>query len=384
MVFASGDLLGKLYITIDTMTDALPISQDAGKGPPPRIIELPSSLDRAWVERCVLVNERPLGPLTLDFSKTQHIDSAGMALIYYLNRSYKRANEKFVLRNVQNDILNSLNNWRPSSVEKTNPRTQPVGFFLNLGGWAYSMFNTAVQALSMLTEILYWGSFGLIKRRDFRRGVFSEQLYLLGYKALLIVCLLAFLIGVVLALQMAIQLNRYGGGIFLAPVIGILMIYELGPLITAIILSGRNGSATTAEIATMSVGEEIDALKTMGINPVQFIVVPKFWAMTLTMPLLSICATVVGIFGGYVVAITYLGIASPLFIEELLKNIFLKDVVTNIVKSTVFSWLIVWVGSFYGFKVKGGAEDVGRETTASVVTGILIIIIADSIFSFIF
>jgi phospholipid/cholesterol/gamma-HCH transport system permease protein len=158
----------------------------------------------------------------------------------------------------------------------------------------------------------------------------------------------------------------------------------LGPLLTAIIISGRNGSATTAEIATMVVGEEIDALKTMGISPIQFVVVPKFWAMTLTMPLLTMCATIVGISGGYVVAVVYLGIASPLFIGELIKNVVLVDVVANIVKSTVFSWLIIWIGAFHGFKVKGGAEEVGRETTSSVVTGIFIIIVADAIFSFVF
>ena len=134
----------------------------------------------------------------------------------------------------------------------------------------------------------------------------------------------------------------------------------------------------------MVVGEEIDALKTMGLNPVQFVVVPKFWAMTITMPFLSLCATVVGISSSYVVAIFYLGITSSLFIGELLRNVILIDVVANIVKSVVFSWLIIWIGAFHGFKVKGGAEEVGRETTSSVVTGIFIVIMADAVFSFIF
>jgi phospholipid/cholesterol/gamma-HCH transport system permease protein len=134
----------------------------------------------------------------------------------------------------------------------------------------------------------------------------------------------------------------------------------------------------------MVVGEEIDALKTMGLNPIQFVVVPKFWAMTLTMPFLSLCATVVGITSSYVVAVFYLGITSSLFVGELLKSVALIDVVENIIKSVVFSWLIIWVGAFHGFKVKGGAEEVGRETTASVVTGIFIVIVADAIFSFIF
>ena len=350
----------------------------------PRIVELPPVLDRKWVENCSLVNEKSVSPLTLDFSRTEHIDSSGMALVYYLNRRYEKAQEKLVLENVPDHILSSLDKWKPSPEEKGGPKSRKEGFFSNVGAGTLAAFDTAVHALSMLTEILYWGSFGLMKRRDFRRGVFAEQMFLLGYKALGIVCLLAFLIGVVLALQAAIQLDRFGAGIFLAPMIGISMIKELGPLITAIILSGRNGSATTAEIATMAVGEEIDALRTMGLNPIQFIVVPKLWAMTLTMPLITLCATVVGIAGGYFVAVLYLGLAPALFIGELLKNIILRDVIANMVKSTVFSWLIVWVGAFHGFRVRGGAEDVGRETTSSVVTGIFIIIVTDSFFSFIF
>jgi len=143
------------------------------------------------------------------------------------------------------------------------------------------------------------------------------------------------------------------GGDFLAPMIGISMIKELGPLLTAIIISGRNGSSTTAEIATMVVGEEIDALKTMGLNPIQFVVVPKFWAMTLTHAFSEPCATVVGITSSIVVAVFYLGIYVIAFVGELLKSVALIDVVENIIKSVVFSWLIIWVGAFHGFKSQG-------------------------------
>ena len=208
-------------------------------------------------------------------------------------------------------------------------------------------------------------------------------MYQLGFKALGIVGLLAFLVGVVLALQTAIQLKAFGADIFLAPMIGISMIRELGPLMTAIILAGRTGSATTAEIATMGVQEELDALQTMSINPIQFVVVPKFWAITLTMPVLSIVSVASGIFGGFLVAVFYLDTSAGLFVSELCKNIFLMDFLAGFIKSIVFSWLIVWIGAYYGLRVRGGAEEVGRETTASVVTGIFAIIMADAAFSFI-
>jgi phospholipid/cholesterol/gamma-HCH transport system permease protein len=348
------------------------------------VLELPEALNRSWVERSSLVQQRPSGPMALDFAKTKNADSAGLSLLYYLNRLYAKAGAVLTLRNIPAAILSALNNWQPAFEKKSPLRRDSFGFLADFGEGVWEAKELAITALSMLAEMLFWGSFGLLQKRDFRRGVLIEQMFFMGYKSIGIVCMLSFLIGVVLALQAAIQLNRYGAGIFLAPMIGISMIKELGPLLTAIIISGRNGSSTTAEIATMVVGEEIDALRTMGLNPIQFVVVPKFWAMTLTMPFLSLCATVVGIAGGCIVAIFYLGISSSLFIGELLRNIAFVDVVANIVKSMVFAWLIIWIGAFHGFKVKGGAEEVGRETTASVVTGIFIVIVADAIFSFIF
>lgn len=231
--------------------------------------------------------------------------------------------------------------------------------------------------------MLYWGTFGLIKKQDFRKGTLGDQMFLIGYKALSIVGLLSFLIGMVLALQAAIQLKTYGAGIFLGPLIGITMVREMGPLLTAVILAGRTGSATTAEIGTMVVAEEIDALRTMGINPVQFVAVPKFWAITLTMPVLNILSTMAGIVGGFCVAITYLDLASNLYWGELWKYLIFKDVLAGFVKSVVFSWLIIWIGTYYGFQVRGGAESVGRKTTASVVVCIFIIIITDALFSFV-
>jgi phospholipid/cholesterol/gamma-HCH transport system permease protein len=348
----------------------------------PEIITMPQALDRTWVEKCTLLRRKPARSLVLDFAQTNNIDSAGMALVYYLNRIWTASGKNLVLRNIPAAIHNSLNGWHPPP--QSSPEKSPPVSIVSLLIYQFVFIKTiVVQALSMLTEILYWGSWGLLKRRDFRKGVLAEQMFLLGYKSLGIICLLSFLVGVVLALQAAMQLEQYGAGIFLAPMICVTMIRELGPLLTAIIISGRNGSATTAEIATMVVGEEIDALLTMGINPIQFIVVPKFWAMTITMPVLCIGSTIVGIAGGFAVALFYLHLSANLFMGEVLKYIVIQDVTANLIKSVVFSWLIIWVGAFYGFRVKGGAEEVGRETTASVVTGIFIVIVADAIFSFI-
>ena len=346
-------------------------------------VSMPEKVNRQWVEsNRNLAGRATGGRLVLDLSRTTQIDSSGVSLLRVVDRELAEAGGRLILRNVSPAVRTILQTWR-SSEEPREKGPGKQGLFVSMGERGLRIWDTGRQAAMMLSEILYWGSFGLIKRRDFRRGVLGEQMYQLGFNALGVVGLLAFLIGIVLALQTAMQLRLYGAGVFLAPMIGISMIRELGPLMTAIILAGRSGSATTAEIATMVVGEEVDALQTMGINPIQFIVVPKFWAITLTMPLLSIMATVTGIVGGYLVSLLYLDIASSLFWGELFKNLFLKDFMAGFIKSIVFSWLIIWVAAFFGFKVRGGAEEVGRETTACVVAAIFVIIVADAVFSFI-
>jgi phospholipid/cholesterol/gamma-HCH transport system permease protein len=365
---------------MDTIAD----TQNSGPDTADRTVQMPEELTRGWVESATVHATSPGGVLRLDFRDTVRIDSAGAALVSMLHRLYGDAGGRVVLANISDELLGTLQKWTGRmQTAGTDENKQRPGLLERFGSQGIAFWEELVHALSVLVEIIYWGTFGLLKRRDIKKGALGEQMFQLGYRALIIVSMLAFLIGMVLALQTAIQLRLYGADIFLAPMIGISMIRELGPLMTAIILAGRTGSATTAEIATMGVQEELDALRTMSINPIQFVAVPKFWAITLTMPMLSVIAMVSGIFGGYLVAVLYLGTAPSLFMGELLKNIYLNDFLAGFIKSIVFSWLIVWIGTYYGLKVRGGAEEVGRMTTASVVTGIFVIIIADAIFSFI-
>lgn len=347
------------------------------------IVKTPRILDRNWVEKSNFLLCKKSNNLILDLSQTIRIDSAGLCFIKILHSQYKNSGGKLILRNISSDNLNILKTWDSSFQEKRPPDSTRHNVFIKTSDALITIKNNSVYALSVLTEMLYWGTFGILKKQDFKRGALGDQMYQLGYKAFGIVTLLSFLIGIVLSLQTAMQLRTFGAGVFLAPLIGITMVREMGPLLTAIILAGRTGSATTAEIATMEVGEELDALQTMGINPIQFAVVPKFWAISITMPILSIMATAAGILGGFFVAVFYLDLSSGLFWGELGKHLHLRDLNAGFIKSVVFSWLIIWIGSYYGLRVRGGAEAVGRETTASVVTGIFTIILADAIFSFI-
>jgi phospholipid/cholesterol/gamma-HCH transport system permease protein len=346
------------------------------------LVKIPDILDRNWVIQHS--NQFDLKTtVTLDFSSTSRIDSSGICFLQLLHEDFATAGGKLVLRNVSQELLENLRSSGAHSGTSVAQIDIEKNVAVNFANKVIFLKIEAEKALSILTEMIYWGTIGLFKKRDFRKGVLGEQMYQLGYKALGIVALLSLLIGVVLALQTAIQLATYGAGVFLAPMIGVSMVRELGPLLTAIILAGRTGSATTAEIATMGVGEEIDALRTMGINPIQFILVPKFWAITVTMPTLSLLATATGIIGGFLVAVFYLDLAPTMYWSDLGMFLTMKDVSIGFIKSVVFSWLIIWIGAVYGFRVQGGAEAVGKETTASVVAGIFAIILADAAFSLI-
>ncbi len=346
---------------------------------------MPSHVTKGWIEKEALpfLKMNPSEFPCLDFSKTVSLDSAGTALLLFLGKQRFDIGKKLVLKNISPQLKNTLENIRIGERKLIGPQKKE-SLFARTGTALMGGKQKAELGISMLAELLYWASLGLFKRRDFRKGVFEQQMFLMGYKAFGIVALLSFLIGMVLALQAALQLEKFGAGIFLAPMITISMIKELGPLLAAIILTGRSGSAITAEIATMVVGEEIDALRTMGINPLQFVAVPKLFALSITMPILSLIASLVGVLAGFLVAVLYLDISINLMIGEIIKSIYVHDVLANVVKSMVFSWLIVWIGSFHGFRVHGGAEAVGKETTLSVVNGIFIIICADAVFSFVF
>jgi len=162
------------------------------------------------------------------------------------------------------------------------------------------------------------------------------------------------------------------------------MLRELGPLMAAIVVAGRSGAAVAAELGTMTVTEEVDALRTMGLHPTRFLVVPKVMAISVVQPLLTAYANALGVLGGFLVAIVYLEVGPAAFMARLVEIVELKDILTGLCKSVVFAWLIVSIGAWYGLQTRGGADAVGRSTTASVVTGIFAVVVADALASMLF
>ena len=202
-----------------------------------------------------------------------------------------------------------------------------------------------------------------------------------GYHGLLIIGLLSFLVGIVLAYQMGVQLENYGANIFIVNLLGLAILREFAPLMTAIIIAGRTGAAFTAELGTMQVNQECDALTTMGISPIEYLVMPKIIGLMVALPLLSIWAAFSGLFGGMLMAKTMFGITFHVFSVQFQEAVATKQLWIGLMKTPVFAFLIASIGCFQGLQVKGGAEKVGLQTTRSVVQSLFLIIVADAFFS---
>lgn len=202
-----------------------------------------------------------------------------------------------------------------------------------------------------------------------------------GFDALPIVGLLSFLLGIVVAYQGADQLRQYGANIYVADLVGLSMLREFAPLITAIIVAGRSGSAYAAPIGTMSVTEEIDAMRTIGIAPMDLLVLPKVIGLVVVLPLLTVFADVLGVFGGMIMARAELGVSFGEFLDRFVTAVSISSYLVGLGKAPFFATIIAIVGCFQGFRTKGGADAVGRHTTRSVVQSIFLVIVADALFS---
>jgi len=202
-----------------------------------------------------------------------------------------------------------------------------------------------------------------------------------GVDGLPIVALISFLMGLIMAFMSSVQLQQFGANIYVASLVGLAMTRELGPIITAIIVAGRSGSAFAAEIGTMKISEEVDALFTMGFNPVLFLVVPKLIAALVMVPILTLFSDLFAIIGGLLVGISMLDLTVNSYMAQTIKTLTLFDVFWGVLKSGVFAVLITWIGCLRGFQVRGGAASVGQATTSAVVSSIFLIILTDSIFS---
>ena len=239
-------------------------------------------------------------------------------------------------------------------------------------------------ALRLLVEVAARLGAAPFSAKGLRWPATVRQMVRIGVDSLPIVSLIAGSVGMIVGLQAAAQLRRVGATIYVADLVGVSLTRELGPLMTAIIIAGRSGSAIAAELGSMKVAEEVDALTAMGLDPVEFLALPRILAMGIMLPCLTVLADVIGILGGVVVAWVSLGIPVANYLEQTFHALLLRDLFSGLVKSWVFAGIIAGVGCYQGFRVEGGAEGVGQRTTASVVASIFLIIAADLVFTLVF
>ncbi|MCC6154679.1 MAG: ABC transporter permease [Candidatus Hydrogenedentes bacterium] len=236
----------------------------------------------------------------------------------------------------------------------------------------------------LIQDTAYWAVIQPLRGKGLRLRSAVEHFVEFGFNSLPIVGLICFLIGGIMSMQAVYLLKAFGATQYVANLVGVIAVRELAPLMTAILLTGRSGSAIAAEIGTMKVSEEIDALEVMGLNPTKHLVVPKFFAMVTAIPCLTILGALIMIFGGFAVTVWVVGVEPNVYINNTINAIKIRDFATGFSKSVFFGIVICLVGVYRGFQVEGGAEGVGKMTTSSVVTSIFLIIFVDLIFTYIF
>jgi phospholipid/cholesterol/gamma-HCH transport system permease protein len=249
---------------------------------------------------------------------------------------------------------------------------------------AFTLRKDISDASRIINNSFYWTFISPFRGKPVRVRATISEMVKAGYNSVPIVAVISFFVGIILALQAAYQLKRVGALIYVANLVGVSLTRELSPILTAIIVSGRSGSAFAAEIGSMKAAEEVDALVTMGINPIRFLVSPKLMALMVMVPALTMLSDVVGISGGFLLSVSVLDMHPYNYYQQTINALLVKDVFTGLIKAWAFGMVITLVGAYQGFKVEGGAEEVGRRTTSSVVASIFLVIIVDLFFTMLF
>jgi phospholipid/cholesterol/gamma-HCH transport system permease protein len=335
-------------------------------------------------QRLAVMSWPTAGDLVWDLSGVEAMDTSGAWMVQRTINALEKKGRKVKFQNVSGEIAGLLEttarNWPGRDILPTRQARwlEVIGRFVcyrTERAWvALGFFGEgALATLSLLFQ----------PRRVRWRAVF-HSVQVDGFNALPITGLLIFLMGVVIAYQGAEQLKYFGANIFIVDLVGISVLREIAPLLTAILVAGRSGSAYTAQIGTMRVTEELDALRALGISPMSLLVVPRTMALMIVLPLLTVFADVVGVVGGMLTAWGQLGITFTEFLERFNYAVVLRHFFIGLCKTPVFAIIIALVGCYQGLQVIGGVDSVGRHTTVSVVQAIFLVIVSDAIFSVLF
>lgn len=324
--------------------------------------------------------------ITLDGDEIRSMDSAGALMLSDVVDLINQVGEKATVVNLKDKFQSLLELVAKEAfqVHKPLPTRRAPNWLYSVGEWAVDKYIQALHFLEFIGELflIIFRSIQNLRRVQWRSIVSAIEVT--GYQAMPIVALMSFLIGVVLAYQLAVQLRVYGADIYIIDVTGVAVLREFGPLITAVIIAGRTSTSFAALIGTMKVNEEIDALRTMGFSPIERLVLPRMIGLIIALPLLVVWADVFGILGSMVMTKNILDIGFRAFLDRFEFAVALRHYVLGLIKAPVFAMIIASVGCFQGFQVSTSAESVGFKTTKAAVQAIFLIIVADAGFSVLF
>jgi phospholipid/cholesterol/gamma-HCH transport system permease protein len=323
------------------------------------------------------------GDIVIDASAVTAMDTSGAWLLQRTLRALRQDGRSVRVTGLlpEYDALLQLIALREIGAETPVPAPS---FLTSLGQRAWGALSGIVGLLGFVGEGAMVALRSAIHPRRIRWKPILYNLQTAGVEALPITGLLSFLLGIVIAYQGAEQLQRFGANVYVADLVGLSMVRELSPMMTAIIVAGRSGSAYAAQIGTMKVTEEIDAVRTVGVVPFELLVLPKILALVIALPLLTVYTDITGIFGGMMMARIQLDVSFDVFLDRLDEAISLRSYLIGIGKAPVFAVIIAIVGCYQGLQVGGSADSVGRQTTVSVVQSIFLVIVADAMFSIAF
>jgi phospholipid/cholesterol/gamma-HCH transport system permease protein len=310
------------------------------------------------------------------------MDTSGAWLLHRTVCDLNRAGRSVQLRGLRPEF-DALLQLIASRDIKSEPEAK-AGLLERIGRQAWLSLGNAFGMLSFLGENSLVLLRSVAQPNRIRWRAIAYNLQTTGFEALPITGLLSFLMGIVIAYQGAEQLRQFGANIYVADLVGLSMVRELSPMLTAIIVAGRSGSAYAAQIGTMKVTEEIDALRTIGMGPLELLVLPKVLALVVALPLLTVYTDVMGILGGMIMARAQLDVSFGAFFDRLDEAITLNSYLVGVGKAPVFAVIIALVGCYQGFQVSGSADSVGRQTTLSVVQSVFLVIVVDALFSIVF
>lgn len=319
--------------------------------------------------------------LVVDFLHLKQCDSSAVIYLISFFNKFDKNNITFINNQKYEKIYNF---YEEHFQDKVYEEKEKNHFFEDLGKKIYLLYSQSKVFISFLGNVSYFFIYALLNPRKIRFKAMLKYIDNSAVDALLIVAITSFLVGIVIAYQGAVQLEKFGANIFIVEMVSITMFREIAPLVTAIVIAGRSASSYTAQIGAMKITEEIDAMKTMNFEPTLFLTIPRIFALCISLPLLVFFADIIGVAGGMLIAYTSLDVSMIEFINRLHNEVAVKHLILGIFKAVFFGFSIALIGCFRGFQVQNNTTSIGKYTTISVVNAIFVVILLDAVFSVIF